>query len=220
MSQNATETFVIFLYVFLFDFSVAVFSLINATCALFHMGNSDWSTAVESLNQFTWVNYGSLYISKPFSEPTLTVLMCNEGILATLRVLSFLHLNKVVAGWTFDLSPQVSYSSVNTDTVDFVSKCKLQRKVGIRTFSFRPTVSFALWLELFAWDDPTEPESCVTRAPRANTGRATVPVAADVLPLFIMGEVFAKRACSFLALVTADILFLAFEQQSGCFWRR
>lgn len=153
----------IFLYVFfcLIFFGRCVFFLINATCALFHMGNSDRSTPVESFNQFTWVNYGSLHISKPFSEPTLTVLMCNEGILATLWLLLFLHLNKVEAGWT----PQVSCSSVNTNTVDFVSKCKLQRKVGIRTFSFRPIVSFALWLQVFAWDDPTGPESCVTRGP-------------------------------------------------------
>lgn len=153
----------IFLYVFfcLIFFRSLCFFLINATCALFHMGNSDQSTPVESFNQFTCVNYGSLHISKPFSEPTLTVLMCNEGILATLWLLLFLHLNKVEAGWT----PQVSCSSVNTNTVDFVSKCKLQRKVGIRTFSFRPTVSFALWLQVFAWDDPTGPESCVTRGP-------------------------------------------------------
>lgn len=201
----------IFLYVFfcLIFFRSLCFFLINATCALFHMGNSDRSTPVESFNQFTCVNYGSLHISKPFSEPTLTVLMCNEGILATLWLLLFLHLNKVEAGWT----PQVSCSSVNTNTVDFVSKCKLQRKVG----HFHLDQSFHLLCGSSFLPEmiPLDPSPVSLGGPpphRANTGRATVPVAADVLPLFIMGEVFAKRACSFLALVTADILFLAFEQ--------
>lgn len=73
--------------------------------------------------------------------------------------------------------------------------------------------------------DPSETESRVPRAPRANTDRATVPAAVDVLPLFTMGKVLlgVRVLSSNRRDLDSGLIEARAERmgaKSSCFWRR